>query len=290
MASYYASVDQVRWDAKPNDDSDVTDAQVLQQIRWASARIDAWLKRKRDYLPEPYLETRYFDVPEFWQQGSDEYLYSTLQFDNFLLETPTSVTLPDVTTLSSQNYNLLRESSAEPYTALTLKEDATSWYETLGGDDARPEKSIAVTGLWGYRHRYSSAWSTATTLSSGVNASTTTLPITSDHVFEVGNLIKVNSEFMRVSTVHGNNSLTVIRGENGTSSDAHLSGASVSIYQIDDTINRACVRASGFMLARRSAFNIATFDGVTTESMPRDLPDEVLNILDEMPRFIWAVR
>ena len=68
----------------------------------------------------------------------------------------------------------------------------------------------------------------STTLSSAVNDSTTTFPVTSASGFpsEGDFFISVGGETVLVTAVSGNN-LTVIRGQEGTTAESHVSGAAV---------------------------------------------------------------
>lgn len=70
-----------------------------------------------------------------------------------------------------------------------------------------------------------------TTLSSGINASVTAIPLTSSQKFSAtGNFrIVIDSELMLVTANNtGTNTLTVLRGQEGTAAVSHSSGANVS--------------------------------------------------------------
>jgi len=67
-----------------------------------------------------------------------------------------------------------------------------------------------------------------TTISSGIDAIQTTIPLTSTTNFPVtGGVIQIGSEIMSYSTVSGSNLMGVVRGISGTTASSHLSGADV---------------------------------------------------------------
>lgn len=77
------------------------------------------------------------------------------------------------------------------------------------------------------------------TLSAGVDASTTTMPITSVSSFPTdGNFrILIDAEIMLVTAVSGSN-FTVVRGQEGTTGASHSSGATVTLVLTADSVFR----------------------------------------------------
>jgi hypothetical protein len=67
----------------------------------------------------------------------------------------------------------------------------------------------------------------ANTLSAGIDALQTTIPLTSSTGFPPSGLIQIGSEQIRYATVTGNDLEGITRGVNGTIPAAHLSGAAV---------------------------------------------------------------
>jgi hypothetical protein len=99
-------------------------------------------------------------------------------------------------------------------------------------DDTR-ELAVTVTGIWGWHDRWSSAWrSSADTvqnnpLSSGATAITVADADAADAEtesprFQVGHLLKIEDEYLRVLAVNtSTNVLAVQRGANGTTPASH---------------------------------------------------------------------
>jgi len=81
----------------------------------------------------------------------------------------------------------------------------------------------------------------ATTLSAGITAIQTTIPLTSSTGFPPSGLIQIGSEQMRYATVTGNDLEGVTRGVNGTIPASHLSGADVdcATLTVSDTAHGA---------------------------------------------------
>ncbi len=71
----------------------------------------------------------------------------------------------------------------------------------------------------------------ASTLSSAINASTTTIPITSVAPYASTGRIMIDKELIDYVTVSGNSFVNVQRGAAGTTAAAHASGAPVGQYQ-----------------------------------------------------------
>ncbi len=70
-----------------------------------------------------------------------------------------------------------------------------------------------------------------TTLSSSINSSTTTIPLTSASGFASAGRIMIDSEIINYGAISGNNLIGVQRGVNANYNTPHASGAAVSQYQ-----------------------------------------------------------
>jgi hypothetical protein len=70
--------------------------------------------------------------------------------------------------------------------------------------------------------------SAATTLSAAATSSATTLSVASGTGFANSDFIQIDSEIMQITTGGGGTSLTVTRGQSGTTAAAHSSGAAVA--------------------------------------------------------------
>lgn len=91
---------------------------------------------------------------------------------------------------------------------------------------------VTITGTWGYHDNWSNAWAdTGDTVqnTTQISASDTTLSVSSTSNFEVYQLIKIESEYLFITSKSGTN-LTVERGVNGTTAAIHANGTSISKY------------------------------------------------------------
>ena len=78
--------------------------------------------------------------------------------------------------------------------------------------------------------------SSTTNLSSAITNVATSVEVDNVSNFAAGNLLRIDSELVSVSSI-SNNTLTVVRGAKSTSNVAHLSGATVSFAGVLTTIS-----------------------------------------------------
>lgn len=159
------------------------DAQIDSAIESASRSVEGLLHR-RFY---PYTGTRYFD----WPDRSSPTSYRLWLDDNELISV-TSVTSGG-TAVSASNYFLRRADYKDeaPYSMLEL-DLSTSASFTQGSTH---QKSIAITGVYGY----TSTTVTAGTLAEDLDTSETGVDVSDSSLIGVGDLIRVDSEYMNVT-------------------------------------------------------------------------------------------
>jgi hypothetical protein len=186
----------------------------------------------------------------------------------------TTITLADGTVLTGSDYLALPRGKTPSY-HLLLK-DSTSYRWNEYEDD--PEGAVSILGVWGWHPDYTSAWVTGSTLNGAINASVTSITVTSGSLFSAGHLLKIDSEYLRITAVSGT-TLTVTRGANGSTAAAHDDGAVVYYWQPFEMVTQAAARWAAFLVSRDGAFTQATFDGVTTVTYPTDTPGDVLGFL-----------
>jgi len=222
----------------------VRDRMMSQQIEAASRWIDAQCFRKF-YTT---IETRYF-TPRHgdWLPVDDLISITTLKSD----DTATrgyNVTWA-TTDYDLEPYNARNLTPARPYNALRVTPIGLNYFPSF-------YKGVEIVGKWGY----SDQTTTASTLSGGVSASTTTFPVADGTAYEVGHIGYVDSEQVFIDAISSNN-LTVRRGVNGTTAATHDSGASLYIFQFD-SIAEACAMEAHRLFARKAA--ILGVAGTTT--------------------------
>lgn len=118
-----------------------------------------------------------------------------------------------------------------PYRALTIHEaSSASWGAATRGNH--------VVGSWGYQDvRVTSASTTAEVL----DTSETGVDVTAGTDFSPGQTILVESEQMYVTAI-ATNTLTVVRGVNGTTAATHITASAISVYTYPVVVHDVCLR------------------------------------------------
>ncbi|MEO8609955.1 MAG: hypothetical protein ABI690_18825 [Chloroflexota bacterium] len=157
-----------------------------------------------------------------------------LLLDDDLLELSTLAN-GDGTTVPLNNVVLLPDDAPAGGLLLTAG-SSFIWTQT-------PIQAVTVTGIWGWHERWATAWrdSSDTVQNNPLSSSATSitvvdadgLDITGETPrFQVGHLLKIESEYLRVLTVNtATNVLTVLRGVNGTTAASHALNTPIYTYQ-----------------------------------------------------------
>ncbi len=223
------------------------DAQVDRAIETGSDDVDGLCHRR--FWPE--LGTRYFDWPDWWQSGTAWRLWLD---DNDLI-TVTSLVSGGVTIAPSDYF--LRRSDAKdepPYTHIEIN---LATQAAFGGGTTW-QRSIAVTGLWGY----SAVEQPGGALAEALDAAETGVDVTDSASVGVGDLVRADAERMLVT---GKTMLTTGQSLQGSvtaaQADRALAVTSGAGYAVGETLlldsERVLVQdiAGNTLLVRRA------FDG-----------------------------
>ena len=153
------------------------------------------------------------------------------------------------------------------------------------------DDDITILGVWGWHSDYSNAWVTsgdAVKTSALLTTGTTVLVDDADGVsgdgylprFSPGNLIKVDSEYMAITGVDtSTDTLTVVRGQNGSTAAAHEIAAAISVWAPEPDIVRACMLIGTFGYDRKGQSSRVSWESVRAGSNRYDIPSEALEIL-----------
>lgn len=241
---------------------DISDDTVIENLLKSSSR---YLDDHTDRFFYPYIQTRYYDVPTSEQLDPRE-----LKLHADLLEV-LSLANGDGTAITSTYYDL-RPRNDTPYSKVRLKDNASVlWVSNTSGN---VHDVIPLNGIWGYHNRYAQAWLLATITAEALDTSETGTDVTSGTLFNTGDLIRIDNEFMYVSG-KDNNTLTNTRAENGSTAAAHDSGASVYIWQVMDEVKTNTLETAMQAVKRRfgqSNSNTQTITGAGVVLTPRDVP------------------
>ena len=143
--------------------------------------------------------------------------------------------------LPPEAYTLLPR-SGPPYSAIRLT-DALVWGYQASTD---PEACIGIEGIW----VQGGVWvDSLQTLSTNLSREAKSLNVTDADApdarfgpaFSVGQLLRVEDEFMQVRGIDGH-TLSLLRGANGTTATAHAPGSTIESWYPDEQIRRAATR------------------------------------------------
>lgn len=282
---YYTTLAACRRQLKLDAAATLDDEEIADAIVAASQTIEDFCGHHFD----PRIETRYFngDVGQF---NPELYLSGEA-----LLEA-TTILNGDGTTIASSNYTLLprgeypkdrvRLATSNYWTGSNPYDGSGACGTPVLVHSAYAEDSIAITGVWGYHRDYSRAWrSTGLTLTAAVSTTTaTSIAVSADGILDVGNLIKVDTEWMYITgpiadTAHAL-TFTVERGVNGSTAATHSLGAAVSVWRVEAIIEKAArmLVAAQFRAKDNATGEVMSISGMGTVST-RDVPQKVKDML-----------
>jgi len=199
------------------------DVLLADLIHSVSREIDN-LTNRRFY---PRIDTQTYDTP---RRGN------SINFDDDLVELMT-LTNGDGNAITSAYYKLypLNRTPKERVTVL-----ASSPNQWATDSDGNPEGAISVLGKFGYHADYSNAWvATGGTVqnTTSINASSTSLTVQTGTI-KAGWLLQIGTEWLYASAVaiSTTDTVTVVRGVNGSTAAIHLNGVAISRWAVDERI------------------------------------------------------
>ncbi len=260
VMNLYAWLDDVKADLAIATATTTYDGHLVRELERASRMVDG-LTGWRFY---PRLATRYFDI----SSGNSEIRWDRTLYLPEPLLVLTGIYMSDddgltyATTLASDDYYTARGGNYEayPWTEIVLSQngDYDYWYSG--------ERSVKITGTWGYREDYANAWEDSLdTTALAVNASQTTVTVADANGanqwgltprFQVGQLLRIDSEYF---TVTGSNTttnvLTVVRACNGTTAATHNASVRIDIWRPQElAANSTRVQAVRWFKRAQQAF------------------------------------
>lgn len=143
-----------------------------------------------------------------------------------------------------------------------------------------PAQAILVQAIWGHHTDYADAWldSGDTVQNNPFSATETELSVSdadgtgSVQRFQVGQLLRIGSEYLRVTTVDTfTDTLTVKRGANGTTAFEHAASVQIEIYQPPSDVRDLCLRWTAWLYR-------------SPDSMEKDMPKSLFNGLYSLRR------
>ena len=219
----------------------LSDSQLSSVIETASRSIDGYCGRS--FYPE--RKVNYFDTP--CGRDLDMGLYDCLEI--------VTITNGSEGALATTEYRTFPYNFT-PFYEIRLKPQSVSFWAT--DTDSSEIAAISVDAIWGYRSNYSrEAWSSVTTLSSGISDTDTTIITALEYPFSAGDIIKLGTEMMLVTDCD-TAGVDVLRGYNGTTAAAHLAAVVCYRFMFEPIITQAALfQAQRYWKRKDAPFGVA---------------------------------
>lgn len=274
-------------------------------------RFTVQMSRKFDTLCKrhfvPFRETHRYDHPsdalaQSLRSGGFEVFPNELLLDKDLLSLISLTSGNGNVTITSSSWLLKNGYSYNytPYDRIELKVNAAITTFTYSGT---PQQSNTVVGLWGYHEQYSDAWQLLDTVQdgSGISAAATSFTATDADAFdELGlkprfqaqQLLRFGSsdsgEFAYVKSVnYSANTVTIVRGVNGTTAASQSNGTEIYVYRPPADIEHAALILATHAYRRKDSVGADSdqpFAASGVLALPPRMPAEVVDILKAYKR------
>lgn len=210
---------------------------------------------------EPRVATRYYQEGDIMADGR-------LSVGEDLLSV-TALTNADGTSLASSAY-WLEPRNVTPFWYVRLKSGYAWDWETDG--------QITVAGVWGWHKDYGHAWADSGEQvedAAGMTATQTTITLGGVKSFEPMQLIKIDSEFMRVLSC--TSVLTVQRGVNGSTAATHAKDTTISIWLPCDDTSEMVIRMAAYLYRMKDSqvYDVTADPAAGVLTAPKGVPADV---------------
>jgi hypothetical protein len=133
--------------------------------------------------------------------------------------------------------------------------------------DTTPVNAIDVTGIWGWHDDWAQAWiaSCDTVQNNPLSSSATTLTVADSAGadangqtprFQVGQLLRIEAEYVRVTAVNtATHVLTIQRGANGTTAASHTQNTAIAVYCPPRDAEILCLRVAAWLYQEPNTVN-----------------------------------
>jgi hypothetical protein len=258
---YYPSLPQLKLElgtVKATDDA-LLKSKILAAIRDLEGPkgLGRWI--------EPRMATRYYQDDAIMGDGR-------LSVGEDLLAV-TTLTNGDAVAIAAASY-WLEPRNVTPHWWIHLK-SSYAWNWITDGE-------ITLAGVWGWHKRYADAWTNSgdeVEDALGITASATTITIGDDTRFEAMQLIKVDSELMRVTAVNAAipDTLTVERGVNGSTAATHAKDTDIFIWTPTDDTTENILRMAAYLyrLKDSQVYDTTATPELGIITIPKGIPADV---------------
>lgn len=273
-----------------------TDDELLKELCETASRMwDGYTNRHF----APWRETRYYDYID--ERGDSlrlsarariayftEPWASILKVDEDLLEVKVLQTANGETTIAASDYYLKcgHTYNQQPYDRIELIVSGDITVFTFSGTY---QKANVVDGIWGFHDAWAQAWqdSQDTVQDNPLSAVATTLTVNDvdgagvfgvTPRFKVQQLLKMEDEYSYVTGKSDTlNTLTVIRGVNGTTAAEHDKNTAISVYQPMRDIWHSVRRLAAWLYGQKDSpfFETQISPQLGTITIPPSAPIDV---------------
>lgn len=255
--------------------SDITanasDGLLLDMIRQASREIEDITNRW--FFPR--VATQLYDTPRSMD----------LLLNNDLLEV-TTLTNGDGTVITSADYKLY-DLNAWPKRKITLLPIHFIWQRDTFGN---PNGAITLLGIFGFHDDYPNAWvDVGSTITAAITTAGQASGTVTPGTLNPGDLVKIDTEFLYISTVTAANPDTVTwkRGVNGSTAATHLINAPILRWDPGQELEMLCRRAAAAYTKLRAN---PTSETVTLDGVQFNTPKDVIAWMEKQLRGLGLVR
>lgn len=258
------------------------DARIRLMCRYASAQWDRMTRRPC----WPEKKTRYYDLMNS----------RVLNLNDADLLAITSLTDSSGNTLVEGTDVLAYPLSGPPYNRIEIKLDSGESLNYSG----TTQKAITLAGIWGWHDTWASAFEASgdTVLdTSGLTAAATSITVSdADGAdawgvtprFDADVLLKIEDEYLWVTTVTAatTNTLTVVRGVNGTTAATHAKTTPISVYKPPQDMAKHIQRWVTFLYDQKDTgqFETITYPEAGVVQVPAGIPKDVTMGIDQYRR------
>lgn len=212
----------------------------IARIKTLLFEVSDKLHQVTGYAFIPYTRTETRRLREIYAWSDIDYYRGTLALLLRWCDQPVlsvSSFIWDSVTQTSDNYYVGDESHF-PCERLTLN-DGASWSFGSGFSS-----NVSITGVWGYHPNPDRLWldsGDSIQDAGGINATVTTVNVTSGANFETYQYIRIDDEWLFITSI-SSNALTVERGVLGTTATTHNNDTQIDTMQPYDVASAACRR------------------------------------------------
>lgn len=238
-------------------------------------KASAWIfEHTRERAFVPYLETRYLRQDALGNPAVN-------RFGNYIA--PRLMVDEDLLAVQSIANGDSDGSVVNAYTLLPLNRYPKSEIELTSASGSAwnfqsYDSDVSVTGFWGYHPDYAHAWESASTLAATLTASDTGAAVPGTASYDDGDYVLIGgSEIGRVTAI-ASGTLTLLRGQNGTTAGTHAAAETVKPYSFPADIQKACNDLVKYYYHHRKTDDVAQIVdvGVQLETkIPADIWDTV---------------